>query len=162
INLSIGFFIMDILTWPLSQTVTDISSLAGIVGFVVTVKLFFTTRSLKATLRNKVRIPEIHSNLQKKASLINDAIGDWVTQKEFIRKEFTECAVLTESLFSRLPTKERSKIDIFFDEVKPKGIFRRKEISININDQDQAWKLYEKLSILNSRVNEIVKDMQLD
>ena len=111
---------MDILTWPLSQTVTDISSLAGIVGFVVTVKLFFTTRSLKATLRNKVRIPEIHSNLQKKASLINDAIGDWVTQKEFIRKEFTECAVLTESLFSRLPTKERSKIDIFFDEVKPK------------------------------------------
>ncbi|MCP6491522.1 hypothetical protein NL519_35815, partial [Klebsiella pneumoniae] len=69
---------MDILTWPLSQTVTDISSLAGIVGFVVTVKLFFTTRSLKATLRNKVRIPEIHSNLQKKASLINDAIGDWV------------------------------------------------------------------------------------
>ncbi len=32
---------MDILTWPLSQTVTDISSLAGIVGFVVTVKLFY-------------------------------------------------------------------------------------------------------------------------
>lgn len=125
INLSIGFFIMDILTWPLSQTVTDISSLAGIVGFVVTVKLF-TTRSLKATLRNKVRIPEIHSNLQK-ASLINDAIGDWVTQKEFIRKEFTECAVLTESLFSRLPTKERSKIDIFLMKSNPKESFEEKK-----------------------------------
>lgn len=153
---------MDILTWPLSQTITDISTITGIVGFAVTVKLYFTTRSLKATLRNKVRIPEIHTNLQKKASLINDAIGEWDTRKETIRREFTECAVLTESLLSRLSTKERSKIDIFLDEVKPKGIFRRKEISININDQEQAWKLYEKLSILNSRVNEIVKDMQLD
>lgn len=94
--------------------------------------------------------------------MINDAIGEWDTRKETIRREFTECAVLTESLLSRLSTKERSKIDIFLDEVKPKRIFRRKEISININDQEQAWKLYEKLSILNSRVNEIVKDMQLD
>ncbi|MGK7292991.1 hypothetical protein ACSRCJ_26420, partial [Salmonella enterica] len=101
-------------------------------------------------------------NLQKKASLINDAIGEWDTRKESIRKEFTECAVLTESLLSRLPSRQRSKIDIFLDEVKPKRVFRRKEISINVNDQEQAWKLYEKLSILNSRVNEIVKDMQLE
>lgn len=153
---------MDILTWPLSQTVTDIASLTGIVGFVFTVKVFFTTRSLKSALKSKVRIPQIHNDLQKKASTINDAIGDWDTRKDFIRKEFTDCAVFAESLLDKLSSRDRSKIDFFMDAVKPKRFFRRKEIVININDQEQAWKLYEKLSILNSRVHEIVKDMQLD
>ncbi|ELJ6259146.1 hypothetical protein ACYA8F_26270 [Klebsiella pneumoniae] len=153
---------MDILTWPLSQTVTDIASLTGIVSFFFTVKVFFTTRSLKAALKSKVRIPQIHSDLQKKASMISEAIGEWDNRKDFIRKEFTDCAVFAESLLDKLSSKDRAKIDIFLDDVKPKKLFRRKEIVININDQEQAWKLYEKLSILNSRVNELVKDMQLD
>ncbi|HFF1824609.1 TPA: hypothetical protein ACGEZE_005204 [Raoultella ornithinolytica] len=153
---------MDILTWPLSQAVTDVASLTGIVGFFLTVKVFFTTRTLKAALKHKVRIPEIHSDLQNKASMIGEAIGEWDKRKDFIRKAFSDCAVSAESLIDKLPSKERAKIDIFLDDVKPKKFFRRKEIFIDINDQEQAWRLYEKLSILNSRVNELVKDMQLD
>ncbi|MDQ2130639.1 hypothetical protein R4I72_18075 [Leclercia adecarboxylata] len=153
---------MDILTWPLSQTITDIGTVTTIIGFAFTVKVYFTTRTLKAALKNKVRIPQIHSELQKSASAINDAIGEWDKRKEFIRKEFSDCAVYAESLFDKLSSRDRSKIDFFMDAVKPKQFFRRKEIVININDQEQAWELYEKLSVLNSRVHEIVKDMQLD
>ena len=153
---------MDVLTWPLSQAITDIASLAGIAGFGLTVMVYFTTRSLKAALKSKVRIPLIHIELQKRTSSINDALGDWDNRKEFIRKEFSNCAVYAESLREKLPSKERSKTDDFLNMVKPNKWFRRNDITVNINDQEQAWGLYEKLSILNSRVDEIVKDMQLD
>lgn len=153
---------MEILMWPLPSWITDTSSLLSIVGFALTIMVFIETKSLKKIFKRKVRIPQIHNNLMTSASNINEALKEWDNNQNYIRQQFYNCAVYAESLSEKISSRDRSKINDFLDEVKPKGLLWRHKIHISLNNFEQAWALYEHLSTLNVRLDEIIKDMRLD
>lgn len=153
---------MALLTSPLPQWVTDIGTLTGIVGFIMTILVFIETKSLKKVFKRKVRLPQIQKSLRDSSSKINTYLNDWDNKKDAIKQEFAICVVLAESFSEKLSAKNKPKINEFLDEIRPKGVFGRKRIPINIESSEQAWALYGHLSTLNSRIDEIVNDMKLD
>ncbi|MDK1687978.1 hypothetical protein QMT05_13440 [Cronobacter malonaticus] len=149
----------------LPQYITDLGTLLGIVSFFMTVWVVRTTNLLKDKFKNKARIPEIHKELENKASTISSLlrrINNWSEVKDQVSKEFSDCVPLIESLIDKINDDNKSKIKETLSKIAPrKGLFRRRERQ-NINDSELAWTLYQELSSLNTRVNQILKDMRWD
>ncbi|QAR45566.1 hypothetical protein EQG67_07245 [Kosakonia cowanii] len=149
----------------LPQVVTDIATLLGIVGFFMTIWVVKTTNELKKKFKQKGRIPEIHSDLKNKASTISSLLAgreSWESIKGELSKEIGDCIPLIENLIEKLKDENKSKVTEMLNKVAPrKGILRKRERQ-EIADKAHAWRLYEDLSSLNTRVDQILKDMRWD
>jgi hypothetical protein len=157
-----GHLQMEILTWPLQPWITDVATLTTLAGFLLTLFVYKEARSLKKVFKRKARVPELHRELRDCATKINNGLSEWDENCDSIKAELLKCAVYVESLKGKLTTKDKEKANEFLELVSKKSFFGKRKIEVNVESWDDAWKLYENLSILNTRLDEIVKDMNLD
>ncbi|MDE8814530.1 hypothetical protein VC885_13150 [Citrobacter freundii] len=153
---------MEILTWPLKPWITDVATLTTLAGFLLTLFVYKETKSLKSVFKRKARVPEIHKNLRDCAAKINDGLSEWDDNAESVKSELLKCAVYVESLKDKLAPKDKEKASEFLELVSEKSYFGKRKLVLKVENEDDAWNLYENLSILNTRLDEIVKDMNLD
>ncbi len=137
-------------------------TLTGIVGFIMTILVYLETKALKNVFKRKVRLPQIQKNLRTSASRINVFLNDWDNKRDVIIVEFSTCAALAESFAEKLSAKDKAKINDFLEKVTTKEFLRKKKIAITLENSDQAWRLYNHLSTLIARIDEIINDLKLD
>lgn len=141
---------------------TDIASITGIVGFFITIWVLVETKSIKSKFKNKARIPEIHKELSDCASRISSAMDDWANTQDIIRKEFYDCIAYTESLNEKLSRQNKQKTLDLLDKLAPKNGWLKKRKKAQIENVKVAWDLYQELSIMNTRIKQILNDMKWD
>lgn len=146
----------------LNQYVVDSATIATLVGLALTFWVLIETKTLKKTFRKKARIPEIHSDLKECASRISALLRDaknWENTRDHVSKEFAECIGLIESLVGILTGDDKRKANSLLDRLSPKPGRFKKRAREDINKRELAWSLYEDLSLLNTRLDQSVKDM---
>ena len=153
---------MELNFFPLPSYVTDIASIASILGLALTIAVYYETKSLKKTFKNKARIPELQKDLSTSASVLNDAMSDWENSKERIKNEFITCIATAESLLEKLEDVDKQKVRDFLNLIAPIEGRKKRSPKLTFNSLDDVWLLYEALSLLNSRLAQIVKDMKWD
>ncbi|WP_276971010.1 hypothetical protein [Tatumella ptyseos] len=154
---------MALLTWPLPQWVSDVGTITGLAGSIMTLFVYRETKALKKMFKRKVGLPQLQKNLNESASRITELLTDWDINKETIKQQFLLCAVWAESFAEKSPTsRDKLKINDFLTEVKTKKLFGKKKITITLDNNRQAWDLYSHLCTLNSRIDVIINDMKLD
>lgn len=153
---------MQIFTWPLQQWITDVATLTGLAGSIMTIFVFRETRTLKKMFKRKVGLPQLKQNLDDCASRINVLLENWEENKDKITAQFRNSAVWAESFAEKSPSKDKIKIQDFLAEVTTRKFLSKQKISINLENDRQAWDLYLHLCTLNSRIDVILNDMKLE
>lgn len=153
---------MKIFTWPLQQWITDIATLTGLAGSVITIFVYRETRTLKKIFKRKVGLPKMQHNLNECASKISSLLDSWEENKDRIIEQFRMSAVWAESFAEKSPSKDKIKIQEFLSAVTVKKFLRKPKFDISLKNEKQAWDLYYELCTLISRIDVIVNDMKLD
>lgn len=148
--------------------VTDVATIATLVGFFMTLWVVRTTNHLKDKFKGRVRIPEISEDLNVSASKIAELLrkregqGNWDAIKDDVSKEIGDCIPLIESLIDKVNSGDKSSVIMLMDKFAPKcGFFRRRK-KITGLDQNLAWDLYSELTSFIKKLEQIQKDMRFD
>lgn len=148
--------------------VTDVATIATLIGFCMTLWVVRTTNHLKDKFKGRVRIPEISNELNISASRIADLLrnragqDNWDAIKDDISKEIGDCIPLIENLLDKVNSGDKPSVMKIMDEFAPKGGFLRKRKRRSVSDQNLAWDLYSELTSFIKRLEQIQKDMRFD
>ncbi|AYL74928.1 hypothetical protein U3B84_004382 [Citrobacter freundii] len=148
--------------------VTDVATIATLIGFFMTLWVVRTTNQLKDKFKGRVRIPEISSDLNTSASRIADLLrnregqDNWDSIRDDISKEIGDCIPLIENLIDKVNSGDKSSVIRLMDEFAPKSGFLRRRKRRAVNDQDLAWDLYTELTSFIKRLEQIQKDMRFE
>lgn len=141
--------------------VSDISIVMTILGFFITLAVFYQTQFIKSRFINKARLPEILQELRTATSRISSYLGNWKESEKALSAELHTCKGLIESLKPRLNDvnrKQAVKLISLIDN-RPWHYYISRSPSKKI-DEDKAWILYGELSRLNTLLDQTVKDQR--
>ncbi|MGU9887367.1 hypothetical protein [Serratia marcescens] len=140
--------------------IIDISTAMTILGFILTVIVFYKVRYIKKSFMNRARLPDIYKNITIKTSSISRLIPDWNNSKNKINEELTTCIALLEVLMTRTPPELKQIIrELLSKLIKKKGFFERKSMIV-IENPDMAWEIYRDLSRVSTYLENIVEDLK--
>lgn len=140
----------------LPSWVVDIATIATILGFFLTIMVWYQVKWIKLSYKNKARLPEIHLELSECASKINGYLNDWDNQERMAIAEMTAC----KGLLDNLSLKSNSTLKKSASKLKLKisgksSWYSFKALKMN---SDLAWDIYGELTSLNNLLGQTIKD----
>jgi predicted PurR-regulated permease PerM len=130
--------------------ITDIGSVASILGLVLTILIFLSLRKIRRFYVFTARVPELLDKLTKHAGKISEYQKEFSNSQQEIELELSKAEVVLKSLKKKVSRQTKSSINNVLKTVKT--------YYNSISDSKSLWEVYVKIQIL---IDEI-KELQLD
>lgn len=149
----------------LPQWFVDLSTLTGVIGFIITIigfvftyVIFIQTREIKSKFLSKARLPQLRDDLSRSSTKIFKHLSQKEIHFELLSSEFSKCAGLIENILLKLDSSNNSSAKSLLGKLKkrkwPIGPFSY----IQITDEREAWQIYSELGSFTTSLNQLIKD----
>jgi len=143
--------IVELITW-FPEHLSDLGSIASILGLVITVFVFFKIRRLYARLWFIERVPEHIKQLQAHCSGITKQLQNFDESLEETRVELGECEATLESLKYKLRGDMRKSV------VELTKLIANQRHSLTRHSKHEVHKIYAELAMVIQSLRELQKD----
>jgi predicted PurR-regulated permease PerM len=133
------------------MSITDIGSVASILGFLLTILIFLSLRIIRRFYVFIARVPELLSKLIEHAGEISKYQKEFSDSQQEIELELSKAEVVLKSLKKKVGRQTKSSINKVLKTVKTYN-------NNSFNDSKRLWKVYVKIQILIDEINELQSD----
>lgn len=153
----------------LPQWLVDVSTIMGVVGFIITIAGFIytyiiykQTDQIKSRFISKARLPKLNDELSNSARQILKILQQSDRQLELLSVEFSKCAGLIENILRKVNGPENTAGKSLLNQLKfrkwPIGPYKH----IQVTDLQKAWDLYTELSGFTTKLTQLIEDSHWD
>lgn len=143
------------------KDINSVGSISSIAGLVVTIFLLIEARAIRQSFLRRARLPEVNKELIKTTSQISNQLKAWNADKSPALESLSRVKALLENVQTKLPAKERKKVQEFLAKLQPKKYFILKS-SVSDLTEDSAWAIYTDLSGIITCLDQFAKDSKWD
>jgi len=133
------------------MSITDIGSVASILGFLLTILIFLSLRSIRRFYVFTARVPELLSKLKKHAGEISKYQKEFSDSQQGIELELSRAEVVLKSLKKKVSRQTKSSINNVLKTVKTYNSF---------NDSKRLREVYIEIIKLIDEIEELQSDLK--
>lgn len=134
------------------MTLTHIGSVASILGFLLTILIFLTLRSIRRFYVFTARVPELLKKLIKHARKISEYQKEFSNSQQEIELELAEAEVVLNSLKKKVSRQTKSAVNSTLKTVKA--------YNNSSNDSKSLWAVYVEMQKLITEIQELQSDLK--
>lgn len=134
------------------MTLTDIGSAASILGFLLTIIIFLTLRSIRRFYVFTARMPELLKKLINHASKIAEYQKEFSNSQQEIELELAKTEVVLNSLKKKVSRQTKSAVNSMLKTVNT--------YNNSSNDSDSLWAVYVEIQKLITEIHELQSDLK--
>ena len=134
------------------MTLTDIGSAASILGFLLTIIIFLTLRSIRRFYVFTARVPELLKKLINHASKISEYQKEFSNSQQEIELELAKTEVVLNSLKKKVSRQTKSAVNSMLKTVK--------SYNNSSNDSNSLWAVYVEIQKLITEIQELQSDLK--
>jgi len=134
------------------MTLTDIGSVASILGFLLTILIFLTLRSIRRFYVFTARVPELLKKLINHARKISEYQKEFSNSQQEIELELAEAEVVLNSLKKKVSRQTKSAVNGTLKTVKT--------YNNSSNDSKSLWAVYVEMQKLITEIQELQSDLK--
>jgi len=149
----------------LPQWLVDLSTLMGVIGFIITIIGFILTyiifnqvKEIKFKFLSKARLPQLNDDLSKSSSKILKHLSEDKIHFGLLSSEFSKCAGLLENVLLKLDSSNNSSAKSLLGKLKKRKWLVGPFSYIQITDEKEGWKIYNELGSFTTFLTQLIKD----
>lgn len=137
------------------QWVLDAETAFSLLGFIITLIVFFEVRRIKKSFLVRARLPDILKELGKAGSTLNLHIDQWPAQRNGAHAQIKIIGALLKTTEPMLPSLEKKSAKA----LKSKFDNAAKNFSSHqYSDSDAIWDIYSDLQALLATMTQLMKN----